>query len=163
MDDCLCIHHDAEGALRELDHYFPMKEGSIGDPDIYLSAKMRKVQLDNGVYSWAMSPSKYVQDSVWNAEIYLAENYGGQKLAKRATAPWPMDYSPELDESPKLDLEKASYYQLQIGILHWMVELGQVDIITEVSLLALHLALPCEGHLDAVFHMYAYLKHKHNS
>src|SRR6476620_7482436 len=44
-----------------------------------------------------------------------------------------------------------------------MVEIGQVDIITEVSTLASHLALPQEGHLEAVFHIFGYLKKKHNS
>ena len=38
-----------------------------------------------------------------------------------------------------------------------------MDIITEVSQLALHMALPQEGHLDAIFHVFAYLKAKHNS
>ena len=41
--------------------------------------------------------------------------------------------------------------------------MGRIDIAMEVSLLASHVALPWEGHLEAVFHMYAYLKHKHNS
>ena len=45
-----------------------------------------------------------------------------------------------------------------------MVELGRVDIITEVSVLASHLALPRVGHLEAVvYHIYAYLKNKHNT
>ena len=44
-----------------------------------------------------------------------------------------------------------------------MVELGRVDMITEVSLLASQLANPREGHLETVFHMFAYLKNKHNS
>ena len=44
-----------------------------------------------------------------------------------------------------------------------MVEMGRINIATEVSLLASHVALPQEGHLEAVFYMYAYLKHKHNS
>ena len=44
-----------------------------------------------------------------------------------------------------------------------MVELGQVDIITEVSELSSHLALPQEGHLEAVFRIYLYLKYKKNS
>jgi hypothetical protein len=44
-----------------------------------------------------------------------------------------------------------------------MVELGRVDMITEVSTLASHMALPREGHLDAVSHVYGYLKNKHNS
>ena len=37
-----------------------------------------------------------------------------------------------------------------------------MDIITEVSTLASHMALPREGHLDAVFHVFAYLKREHN-
>ncbi len=41
VDDCLCIHHDAESALKGLDKYFQIKAGSIGDPDIYLRYKLR--------------------------------------------------------------------------------------------------------------------------
>ena len=163
VDDCLCIHHDAEKQLQQLDKFFPMKPGSIGDPDIYLGAKLRKVTLDNGVESWSLSPSKYVQEAVRNAETYLAENFGGQKLPKRATAPMPTDYVAELDDTPELNPTLASYFQSQIGVLHWMVELGRVDMITEVNMLAAHLALPRQGHLDAVFHIYGYLKNKYNS
>ena len=36
-------------------------------------------------------------------------------------------------------------------------------MITEVSLLASQLANPREEHLDTVFHIFAYLKNKHNS
>ena len=70
VDDCLCIHHDAENVLRQVDKYFMMKPGSIGDPDIYLGAKLRKVRLDNGVEAWSMSPSKYVQEiKIENVEM----------------------------------------------------------------------------------------------
>ena len=44
-----------------------------------------------------------------------------------------------------------------------MVEIGSVDIITEVSMLASQMAMPREGHMDAVFHVFAYLKSRHNS
>ena len=44
-----------------------------------------------------------------------------------------------------------------------MVELGRVDIMTETSLLASQVASPRQGHLEAVFHMYSYLKIKHNA
>ena len=40
VDDTLCIHHDAESTIRRIDKYFKMKDGSIGDPDIYLGAKL---------------------------------------------------------------------------------------------------------------------------
>ena len=163
MDDCLCIHHDSRRQLEHLDQYFKMKPGSIGDPDIYLGAKLCKMTLENGVQAWALSPSKYVQEAVRNVEKYLRDNMEGQALRKRASAPFPVGYVPELDISDPLKPDLAAYFQSQIGVLRWMVELGRVDIITEVSLLSSQLAMPREGHLDAVFHVYSYLKAKHNS
>ena len=44
-----------------------------------------------------------------------------------------------------------------------MVEIGRVDIITEVSTLASQMAMPSEVHMNAVFHVLAYLKARHNS
>ena len=36
-------------------------------------------------------------------------------------------------------------------------------MITEVNVIASHTAMPREGHIDNIFHMFAYLKIKHNS
>ena len=163
VDDLLSIHHDAMGALQELDKYFVMKKGSIGDPDIYLGAKLRQVTLPNGVHAWGASPSKYVQDAVKNVGEYLAKNFDGRKFQKRVSGPWPTDYASELDETPELSPAMANYYQSEVGVLHWIVELGRVDIITEVSILASHMAMPREGHLEALFHVFGYLQKKHNS
>ena len=44
-----------------------------------------------------------------------------------------------------------------------MVEIGSIDIATEVYLLSSHLAYPREGHLGATLHVMAYLKQKNNS
>ncbi len=162
IDDACSVHHNAQGELEALDKYFMMKPGSIGDPGIYLGAKLSKVQLENKVWAWAQSPSKYVQEAIANVEKHLAET-GRYLPKKKASSPFPTGYQPELDTSPELSPEDASYYQSQIGILRWMVELGRVDIITEVSVLASHLALPREGHLEAVFHLFGHLKRKHNS
>ena len=110
-----------------------------------------------------VTPKKYVQESCRNAEEYLEKNYNGRKLDKRANAPWIPGYECEVDATPELSPELASYYQSQIGILRWMVELGRVDMITEVSKLASQMVLPREGHLECVFHIFAYLNNKHNS
>ena len=164
VDDCLSIYHNAHGQLEQLDWYFKMKPGSIGDPDVYFGAKLRKMTLANVVESWGMSPSKYVQEAVRNIEAYLRDNMSGRKLGKcRGSAQFPPGYTPELDVMPQLRRTLAAYYQSQIGILRWMVELGCVDIITELSLLLSHMALPREGHSDTVFHMYSHLKANHNS
>jgi hypothetical protein len=163
VDDVLSIAHDAEAALHELNKYFPMKPGSIGDPDMYLGAKLRKVQLDNGVFAWSQSSSKYVQEAVKNLEQYLHREDKNYKLSRRATAPWPTGYNAERDITPELDAKGLFHYQSMVGILRWMVELGRVDIITETSKLASYMAQPREGHLEAVYHVFAYLKKKHDA
>ncbi len=80
-----------------------------------------------------------------------------------ASNPFPTKYQPEIDLSPELDPYLASCFQSLIGIIRWIVELGCIDIATEVSLLSLHLAIPCEGHMNAALHIMAYLGLYHNS
>jgi hypothetical protein len=62
-----------------------------------------------------------------------------------------------------LDSTRANFYQSQIGILRWCVELGRIDIITEISMLSTYRCSPREGHLEAVFHVFAYLGLHHNA
>jgi hypothetical protein len=128
-----------------------------------LGAKLKKTVLPNGVVAWGMSSSKYVQSAVQNVKECLAALPGDQKLMKKASGPFAGGYNPELDESPELDPTRANFYQSQIGILRWCVELGRIDIITEVSMLSTYLFLLREVHLEAVFHVFAYLGLHHNT
>ena len=83
-------------------------------------------------------------------------------MPKKAENPFKMSYDLELDTSPELDPDVASYYLMIIGILRWMIELGRFDIITKVSLLLSHIALPREGHLEAVVHVMAHVGQRYN-
>jgi hypothetical protein len=163
MDDILCVHHDPGAPLEMLDEYFKMKEVSIQVPTFYVGAKLKKTVLPNGVVSWGMSFRKYVQSTVHNVQDYLMALPGNQKLLKKASGPFTGGYKPEIDESPELDPTRENLYQSQIGILGWCVELVCIDIITEVSILSTYLCLPREGHLEAVFHVFAYLVLHHNA
>ena len=80
------------------------------------------------------------------------------RLPTKTACTFPSKWKPELDTTPELGPEEVSFYQQQIGVLRWCVELGRVDIIAEVSMLAAYSACPREGHLAAVIHLYAYLK-----
>ena len=60
VDDVLAIGHDVENVLKMIDKYFGLKPGSLGDPNQYLGAKLKKMRLHNGVEAWAFSPSQYV-------------------------------------------------------------------------------------------------------
>ena len=96
-----------------------------------------------------------------NVEQYLKVK--GKKLLAKAPAPFNNNYCSEIDINEELGGDDAAYYHSLIGVLRWIVALGRVDINTEFSILSSHLALPRSGHLDAVFHIFAYLKKKHNS
>ena len=39
----MVIHNDAESVLRKTDKYFNLKPSLIGDPDIYLGAKIKNI------------------------------------------------------------------------------------------------------------------------
>ena len=69
---------------------------------------------------------------------------------------------PKVDVSTELSSIQASYYQSLIGILCWIVELVRAYIVMETSALSSMMTLPREGHIDAVFHMFAFMKRKHN-
>ena len=62
-----------------------------------------------------------------------------------------------------LNPTESAYYQSLIGILRWIVELDLVDITCEVSTMASMMAIPRIGHLNQLFHIFAYLKQRHNS
>jgi len=161
-DDVLVISENGDHVLRrEIGKYFELKEESIGPPKLYLGGHMRKVELENGAKAWAFSSSQYVQAAVRNVESHLDKT--GGKLPPKAETPVQTSYRPELDVTPELKPQEAAYYQSLIGILRWIVELGRVDICLETSMMSSHLALPREGHLAQLFHVFAYLKKYHNT
>jgi hypothetical protein len=150
--------------LNLINGYMPLKPSSVGDPDIYLGAKLKLTRLNNGVWAWGLSPSKYVAQAVKNCAMHLTDKLNNRfHLPPRADNPFPYDYHPELDQSEPLDPECSSFYQHLIGVMRWMVELGRIDIATEVSLLSSHLAYPREGHLETALHIMSYLRQKHNT
>jgi len=161
-DDVLVISENGEKILREgIGKYFELKESSIGPPNIYLGGKLRKVTLDNGAEAWAFGSSKYVQESVKNVQRHLAKRQ--LKLPTRAETPIQTSYRPELDVTPLLSPTDASYYQSLVGMLRWMVELGRVDICLEVSMMSSYLAMPRQGHLNQLYHIFAYLSKHYNA
>lgn len=68
------------------------------------------------------------------------------------------NYRPELDDTAELKADGVQWCQELIGMLCWAVDIGRVDINLEVSMMSSHLALPRQGHLEAVLHMFGYLK-----
>ncbi len=108
VNHILCIHNDSDSILTEIDKYFLLKPDLVGEPDVYSGAKLKLMQLENGVWAWGLSPSKYVQEAVRNWKMYIGGNLPKfYKLTRLAPNPFPTDYQPELDVFPELPPEHA--------------------------------------------------------
>ena len=134
----------------------------MATPDIYLGAKVTKVTLPNGVSTWELSPSQYVQEAVKQVKEYLMKN-GERTLSAKASTPMASGYRPKLDVSVELNPADGNYYQSLNGVPRWAVELGRFDITTEMSMLSSNLTLPRQGHMEQVFHVFSYLAIRHNT
>ena len=165
VDDALVVSENAESILQnELGRHFHLKEESIGPPTVYLGSRVRKVQLENGAQAWSFSSSQYVQSAIKNVEEYVGRPTNSHlKIPSKAETPLTMSHRPELDVLSEWTLRDSAYYQSLIRILRWVVELGQIDICLEVSMMSSHLAMPRKGHLDQVLHIFAYLHKYHNT
>ena len=156
VDDTLMVSENAESIL--------CNEPPIGPPTVYLGGRVRKVQLENGVWAWSFSLSQYVQSSIKNVEEYIGKSENSHlKILSKAETPLTTSYRPELDVSPELTPQDSAYYQSLIGMLWWIVELGRIDICLEVSMMSSHLVMPRKGHLDQVLHIFVSLCKYHNT
>ncbi len=108
--------------------------------------------------AWGLSPSKYVVQAVKICQLHLTDKLNGKySIPARADNLFPVDYDPSTDLSDILDPECSSFYQHLIGVMRWMVELGHIDIATEVSMLSSYLACPRKDHLENALHVMGYI------
>jgi hypothetical protein len=59
--------------LNIINEYMLLKPSLVGNPDIYLGAKLKMTQLENGIWAWGLSPSKYVAQAVENCAKHLTD------------------------------------------------------------------------------------------
>jgi hypothetical protein len=119
-----------------------LKPGSIGKPTTYLGAEVGSYILPDQPEKprWFVSSDKYVKEAVCNVRDWLTKR--GRALKSKAPTVFPSGYRPELDTTEYSKSDEGNYYQQQIGVLRWMIELGRIDISVEVSMLASYAANP---------------------
>jgi hypothetical protein len=156
-DDLLVVSHKPQEILNQLDQHYILKPGSIGPPKTYLRAEIGQYVIndDPSRPKWYMSSDKYIKESIRNVKEWLKTR--NKALWTRAPSVLPSGYRPELDTTQYFNAGDANYFQPQVGVLRWAVELGRIDIAVETSMLAAFSASPRIGHLDAVFHIFSYL------
>ena len=163
VDDILIFSKDPRTLMNQLSEFYELKPESVKEPDLYLGANIEKIQVKDGRTVYGMSSRTYVKNSVKVVEALLREDDPDAKLKSTAKNPFPSGYKPELDVTLELNDQMTSRYLQLMGILRWAIELGRIDIFVEVSQLSQYQALPRQGHLEAAYHIFAYLKHHETS
>lgn len=158
VDDVLVMSEKGKDAMLSIGNLCAIKEGSIVRLHRFLGATIEESQMPDGQMAWAMSPREHVKASIKIVEDSLAEDEQGHSLKSTAQNPFWNNCRPELDITTELDDAMASRCVQLIGMLRWAVELGRINIFLETSLLSQHQAMPREGHLEAVCHIFACLK-----
>ena len=104
------------------------------------------MKLINGVVTWGMSPLNYVREVAKNFAKHLKDNLPGKyTLPACDENPFFMGYEAITETSKDLYPSEEYYFQSVIGVMRWMVEIGRIDIATELSLILSHLAYPRGG------------------
>jgi hypothetical protein len=116
------------------------------------------MQLPDGQEVWTTLPKTYVKNSILMVERLLGDDGEGYVLKSNVRNPFPTGYKPKLDVMEELNQKLTTRYMQLIGMLHWAVEIGRIDIFLEVSLLSQYQANPRFGHCRAIYHIFAYLK-----
>ena len=88
-------------------------------------------------------------------QIFTKSN---QCLPTHCKTPIIYGYRPETDTSSELKYEVMTQYKEMVRVLIWAVNLGQVDIFLETSLMSTYLSLPFRGNLEQISNKLGYLK-----
>ena len=163
VDDLLSIDIDPDITIRQIGETFRIKEGSVGFPNMYLGANIRKWQAQNTagepVDCIAMGPNSYIKEAVRVVEARMKEYKLSFASKRYHNTPFTSSaYRPELDATEFCEPSLIGFYQNLMGILRWACEIGRLDVLLESSLLSQYMVAPREGHLAQALNIFAYLK-----
>ena len=156
VDDVLCISHNLHKLMNRIQEYFKLKYNKIEPCDIYIGATLAKMNFESGNSCCTMSSEKYVKAAVANLEDNLARS--GKIFLSKCVTPLLINYAHWLEDSPELMANIMQRCQELIGQIIWFVEIRCMDILLEISLLLIYLAMPRVGHLDQAFLIFEYFK-----
>ena len=157
VDELIHICFKPKEDMGALNIIYLLKEVFV-PPDAYLGENVEKLQLKDVRVVWYTNCVDYLKtaidnsDNAFGLDKKLIKNYGD------GHRPYSSRFRPELDVTEELGEEPTSRYHQLIGVLRWSIELGRIDILSEVSCLSQKLFSPIEGNLDAVYPVFRYLQ-----
>ena len=135
VDYFLHIAKYAQEDMLKLNQVYRLKEG-VGPPNRYLGANVDKVQLEDERTFWSMTCVEYLCGDIKNVDSILEGKNAALEFFRDGHCLYPSSYRPELEVTNELDEEFTNRFQYLIGVLSWLMEIGRVYIMTEVSCLS---------------------------
>ena len=152
--ESLCIHHSPDDVLNKFNGYLSSQPSFFWESWQILDAKLKLLQLHNGIWAQSMCPSMYTLEAVRICKDYIARHLSKcYRLQNGAENTFSMWYCSELD----VFLILGSYCQSLMELMRWVIEIWCIVINSMVSLLSF-LAMPRQGPLGAAIHVMGYLK-----
>jgi hypothetical protein len=155
VDELLIVSESPQDILDKLadEHKYRLKD--VGSPKRFLRANIGKRTIEGQEY-WYIA----AEDSLNKALATVEERFGKLDMIFKHTVetPAPTNFHPEMDDSDFLDDNGTTLYQSYIGIIHWAIELGRVDLAHFGSTMAKFSVAPRAGHLATVVRGFAYIK-----
>jgi hypothetical protein len=64
VDNVMAISHEPKMLIDSIGEYYKVKLRSDKEPDTYLGANVKKVQIPDGREVWATSPCDYIKNAI---------------------------------------------------------------------------------------------------
>jgi len=105
--DILMASMNPQAVMKSIETVFPLKPGSVKEPDLCLGADIKKWYIDGseepGKARWVMSSTNYTKKAIFEVERELKA--ADKRLPTRVTTPLSTGYRPEIDVTPELDAD----------------------------------------------------------
>ncbi|KAL7479052.1 hypothetical protein ACHAW6_004796, partial [Cyclotella cf. meneghiniana] len=56
VDNLVVVHHNPRRIMNKNDSFLPLKPDSVGCPELYLGAKLKKTTFEDGTVAWGRGP-----------------------------------------------------------------------------------------------------------
>ena len=83
VDNILVIAFYPKLTMNAIGKLYRLKEGSVGPPEQYLGANIKRVQLPDGTMAWSIDADKYVDNALVSVKATLESD--GMKLKGKAS------------------------------------------------------------------------------
>jgi hypothetical protein len=148
VDDLFIVSKNPKAITDALVNNYKFKLKGTGPVEFHLGCDFFRDENDHLCFT----PHKYIEKMLSNYEWMFG------MLPRDAALPLEKGDHPEINSSDLLNLEGIKIYQSQIGVLQWVIQIGQFDVITAVMTMSRFREALRKGHLEQVKQIHGYLK-----